>query len=171
MRQRLGLAQALLGRPEVLILDEPTNGLDPAGIQEIRELLRRLPRERGVGVFLSSHLLNEVEQVADRIGIIQRGRLRFQGTLEELRNRMRSRLILGVNRVEEALRKVQALGYSASPLGERGLAVATTDEDHAARINTALTTAGFKVWRLSVEHPSLEDIFLELTSGEETGGS
>jgi ABC-2 type transport system ATP-binding protein len=85
MRQRLGLALALLNSPELLILDEPTNGLDPAGIHEMRDLLRRMPAEHGVTVFLSSHLLSEVEQIAGSVGIIREGRMLFQGSLAELR--------------------------------------------------------------------------------------
>src|SRR5262245_53764669 len=84
MRQRLGLALALLNKPKLLILDEPTNGLDPAGIHEMRDLIRRLPEEFGATVFLSSHLLSEVEQLATHIGIIHEGSLLFQGTLAEL---------------------------------------------------------------------------------------
>lgn len=84
MRQRLGLAMALLGDPKLLILDEPTNGLDPSGIQEIRELIRTLPKERDVTVIVSSHLLGEVEQMADYVGIIHHGEMLYQGTLAEL---------------------------------------------------------------------------------------
>jgi ABC-2 type transport system ATP-binding protein len=84
MRQRIGIAQALLGDPAVLILDEPTNGLDPAGIREMRELIRHLADERGLAVFVSSHILSEVEKVADRIAIVHRGRTLAQGTLSEL---------------------------------------------------------------------------------------
>ena len=84
MRQRLGLAMALLGNPKLLILDEPTNGLDPAGIQEIRELIRSLPQERDMTVIVSSHLLNEVEQMADHVGIIHHGEMLYQGPLPEL---------------------------------------------------------------------------------------
>ena len=84
MRQRLGLAMALLGDPKLLILDEPTNGLDPAGIQEIRELIRSLPQERDMTVIVSSHLLNEVEQMADHVGIIHHGEMLYQGPLSEL---------------------------------------------------------------------------------------
>ena len=84
MRQRLGLAMALLGDPKLLILDEPTNGLDPAGIQEIRELIRSLPQERDMTVIFSSHLLNEVEQMADHVGIIHHGEMLYQGPLPEL---------------------------------------------------------------------------------------
>ena len=84
MRQRLGLAMALLGDPKLMILDEPTNGLDPAGIQEIRELIRSLPQERDMTVIVSSHLLNEVEQMADHVGIIHHGEMLYQGPLPEL---------------------------------------------------------------------------------------
>jgi len=84
MRQRIGIAQALLADPAVLILDEPTNGLDPAGIQEMRELVRRLPSEFGITVFLSSHLLGEVEQVATNVGILSQGQMVFQGTAKEI---------------------------------------------------------------------------------------
>ena len=84
MRQRLGLAMALLGNPKLLILDEPTNGLDPAGIQEIRELIRSLPKERDMTVIVSSHLLNEVEQMADHVGIIHHGEILYQGPLSDL---------------------------------------------------------------------------------------
>lgn len=84
MRQRLGLAMALLGSPKLLILDEPTNGLDPAGIQEIRELIRMLPKERDMSIIVSSHLLNEVEQMADYVGIIHHGEMLYQGTLADL---------------------------------------------------------------------------------------
>ena len=86
MRQRIGIAQALLGDPAVLILDEPTNGLDPAGIREMRELIRHLADERGLAVFVSSHILAEVEKIADRIAIVHRGRTLAQGTLSELTN-------------------------------------------------------------------------------------
>jgi ABC-2 type transport system ATP-binding protein len=87
MKQRLGIAHALLGNPELLLLDEPTNGLDPAGIHEVRTLVRDLPKRRGVTVFLSSHLLAEVEQVATHLAIISQGQLKFEGTREELQMR------------------------------------------------------------------------------------
>ena len=90
MKQRLGLAMALLNEPEFLILGEPTNGLDPAGIRDVRELLRRLAVESGTTVFLSSHLLSEVEQIATHLGIIHQGRLLFQGTFNELQRTRRA---------------------------------------------------------------------------------
>src|SRR6185436_9290260 len=100
MKQRLGLAQAFLGKRELLILDEPTNGLDPSGIQEMRSLIRRLPTEHGVTVFLSSHLLTEVEQVATHVGMLSQGELVFQGSLGELEQLRRSHLKIGVNDIE-----------------------------------------------------------------------
>src|SRR6188474_1677845 len=103
MKQRLGLAHAFLGKRELLILDEPTNGLDPAGIQEMRSLIRRLPGEHGVTIFLSSHLLTEVEQVATHVGMLSQGELVFQGSLGELEQLRRSHLKIGVNDIEMAL--------------------------------------------------------------------
>ena len=86
MKQRLGIAMALLGNPKLLILDEPTNGLDPAGIQEMRQLIISLPKERGITVVISSHLLSEIEQMADQVGIIHHGTMLYQGGLAELEN-------------------------------------------------------------------------------------
>ncbi len=85
MKQRLGLAGALIGRPPILILDEPTNGLDPVGIHEIRSLIRSLPKKFDCTVLVSSHMLSEIELMADNIGILNRGRLLFEGTLDELK--------------------------------------------------------------------------------------
>ena len=85
MKQRLGIAQALLGNPELLILDEPTNGLDPSGIIEIRDLIKRLPEEYGIIVLISSHILSEIELMATHVGIINKGKLLFQGTMDDLR--------------------------------------------------------------------------------------
>src|SRR6266849_2951122 len=102
MKQRLGLAQALLGNPELLLLDEPTNGLDPAGIHEVRTLVRDLPKRCGVTVFLSSHLLSEGEQTATHLAIISEGRLKFEGSPEELRMRSRQIIVLHVDRPERA---------------------------------------------------------------------
>ena len=96
MKQRLGLAAALIGKPELLILDEPTNGLDPAGIQEIRELICELPRRMGITVLVSSHLLSEMDQMADYVGIINHGQLIFQDKLEALHEHSKSKLLLQV---------------------------------------------------------------------------
>src|SRR5215213_1475465 len=112
MRQRLGLALALLNQPELLILDEPTNGLDPAGIHEMRELLRRLPEEFGVTVFLSSHLLGEVEQIATHIGIINEGHLLSQGALAELQSKQQTQLTVGVKQLDQAVDCLVEAGWT-----------------------------------------------------------
>jgi ABC-type multidrug transport system ATPase subunit len=169
MKQRLGLALALLSTPEVLILDEPTNGLDPAGIHEMRELLGRLASEYGVSIFLSSHLLAEVEQVATHIGIIQEGRQRFQGTVAELHAQMKEQVVLGVDQPQAAKALLRRSGWTVSGNGGQRLAVAANDRSDAALINAQLVTAGVNVYHLKLEQPTLEDIFLTLTNNGEGG--
>jgi len=165
MQQRLGLAKALLGGPELLILDEPTNGLDPAGIHELRELIRRLPGEHGVTIFLSSHLLGEVEHMATHVGIIGRGRVLFEGTLGELHGRTGERLLLEVDRPTAALHLLGRAGWQgAERVGEAGrIEVHIGGREEAARINGLLVQAGVAVTELRVEQPSLEALFLQLT--------
>jgi ABC-type multidrug transport system ATPase subunit len=169
MRQRLGLALALLSWPELLILDEPTNGLDPAGIQEMRELIVQLPSEYGVTVFLSSHLLAEVEQVATHIGIIQEGRLRFQGTQEDLHAQMEEHIVLGVDQPEKAGAVLKQSGWTARRNGGHRLTVAANGRSDAAMLNAQLVREGLNVYHLSLEQPTLEDIFMALTNRAEGG--
>src|SRR5215208_3270336 len=138
MRQRLGLALALLNKPELLILDEPTNGLDPAGIHEMRDLIRRLPGEFGVTVFLSSHLLSEVEQIASHIGIIHEGKLLFQGPLTDLQTRQQTQLILGVKQLDAAGECLAAAGWIITRTVDGMLSVAAKTSDDAARVNKLL---------------------------------
>ena len=162
MRQRLGLAQAMLNEPELLILDEPTNGLDPAGIHEMRDLIRRLPQEHGATVFLSSHLLSEIEQIATHIGIVSGGRLLFQGTLEELQKERSQRIMLKVSRPEEAINFLTANGWRAESKDSQ-ISIAADTEAQAAAINRMLVGEGFDVSHLGLERLSLEEIFLNLT--------
>jgi ABC-type multidrug transport system ATPase subunit len=166
MKQRLGLAAALLKDPEVLILDEPTNGLDPAGMAEMRAFIHSLA-QGGRTVVLSSHLMGEVEQVCDRVGVIRDGALVAEGTVEQLRGRA-------------------SLRVRAEPLGEAALLAAglpevddvatngavlelSADVAAAAAINRMLVTAGIEVSEISQRRASLEDVFLELTANG--GGS
>ncbi len=169
MCQRLGLAIALLGDPKLLILDEPTNGLDPAGIHEIRELIQRLPQENGVTLFVSSHLLSEVEQIANQIGIIQNGHLIFQGTPNQLRAKYCDHINLGVDQPEKALQLLIQSGWKAQHNGDHHIAVTANGSADAAIINTQLIQAGMKVFQLNLEQPSLEDIFLKLTENDLKG--
>lgn len=165
MRQRLGLALALLNNPKLLILDEPTNGLDPAGIHEMRDLIRRLPDEFGVTVFLSSHLLGEVEQIATHIGIIHEGHLLFQGTLAELQSKQQTQLTVGVKQWNEATEFLVNTGWSVQRCVDDLLNVSTKAPEDAVRINKLLVDRGLDVFHLAVSQRSLEDIFLSLTNG------
>lgn len=169
MKQRLGLAQALLGNPKLLLLDEPTNGLDPAGIHEVRTLIRDLPRH-GVTVFLSSHLLAEVEQVATHLAIISQGELKFEGTRQELQTRSRYRIVVEVDQPQMAYALLAGTGQMVTREGDRLCITGPQSDDpwNPARINTLLVQAGISVSRLATEHPTLEDLFLELTSSSET---
>jgi ABC-type multidrug transport system ATPase subunit len=166
MRQRLGLALALLNKPQLLILDEPANGLDPAGIHEMRALIRLLPAEFGITVFLSSHLLSEVEQVAGHIGIIHQGRLLFQGTLADLQAERQEHLTIGVKQPDQALRCLTNAGWSAHKRDDGWLTVAATTPDAAAQINSLLVSQSLEVFHIALTQASLEDIFLSLTSGK-----
>jgi len=165
MRQRLGIAQALLGDPRVLILDEPANGLDPAGIREIRELLRSLARDRGLAIFLSSHLLSEVEQTCDRVAILHRGRmlaLDRVDTLLQARSRVRFRTTIP-KAARAALRRYAA----AEPeLDGEAAVVADIPEDEIPRALTTLSAEGIPIFEVVRTRPALEELFLELTHGE-----
>ena len=170
MRQRLGLALALLSEPKLLILDEPTNGLDPAGIHEIRELIRCFPSEYGVTVFLSSHLLSEVEQVVTHIGIVQKGQRLFQGTLNELQAQRREHIQLGVSEPDKALQILANAGWTAQ-IDSDYLSVMAKGRAEAVQINNLLTQQGIGIFHLAIEQPSLEKIFLQLTNVENVGRS
>ncbi|HWR53469.1 MAG TPA: ABC transporter ATP-binding protein [Bryobacteraceae bacterium] len=164
MRQRLGLGLALFGAPDLLVLDEPTNGLDPAGIREVRELVAALPAERGITVFLSSHLLAEVENVATHVGIIDRGRMLFEGPLASLQARTQSRLEIRTERADDAARALRSAEIPADRHNGDGIVVSGADAETAARANALLVARGFAVYQLHLRAPSLEEIFLAVTS-------
>jgi ABC-type multidrug transport system ATPase subunit len=161
MKQRLGVAAALLKDPELLILDEPTNGLDAAGMAEMREFLRRLAKD-GRTVVLSSHLMGEVEQVSDRVGVIREGSLVAEGTVEQLRGR--AALRLRAEPLPEAARLVAGLPEVDAVATVDGLLEVAVDTARAPAINRALVQAGVAVSELYVQKASLEDVFLELTT-------
>lgn len=163
MKQRLGLAQALLGQSELVILDEPTNGLDPAGIQEMRHLLREMPAAHGVTVFLSSHMLGEVDQIASQVAIIAAGRLQFQGSPEELRARRQGSLRIGLDRPAVAAQMLRQQGWAVEVGEGDTLVLADPSQEDAAALNRLLVERGFAVHLLQARQPSLEDIFLEIT--------
>ena len=162
MKQRLGLAAALLGFPKLLILDEPTNGLDPAGIQEMRELICSLPGQFGMTVLVSSHLLSEIDQMADHVGIIREGELVFQDTLAALHARSRHHLALRTTDNGQAAR---LLGESRLPctLEDGYLILPLLTDADAAKLSRFLAAHRVDLLRMEERQKSLEDIFLELT--------
>ena len=162
MKQRLGLAAALLGFPRLLILDEPTNGLDPAGIQEMRELICSLPGQFGMTVLVSSHLLSEIDQMADHVGIIREGELVFQDTLAALHARSRHHLALRTTDNGQAAR---LLGESKLPctLEDGYLILPLLTDADAAKLSRFLAAHRVDLLRMEERQKSLEDIFLELT--------
>jgi ABC-2 type transport system ATP-binding protein len=161
MRQRLGIAAALLRDPALLILDEPANGLDPAGIREIRELVRALGAE-GRTVFISSHILSEVQQMCDRVAILTRGRCVASGTVREvLSGREPTRLTVRLDDLAAGASTLMAAGFFVENRGET-LSVAASPAD-AARVTEVLGRAGLWLSELRADDVSLEDVFLELT--------
>lgn len=163
MKQRLGLAAALLGYPRLLILDEPTNGLDPAGIQEMRELIKELPQRFGMTVLVSSHLLSEIDQMADHVGIIREGELVFQDSLAALHSRSKHHLALRTTDNTRAQRLLQARHLHVSDEGEGYLMLPLLSDDTTAALVQVLAESGVGLLRLEERQKSLEDIFLELT--------
>jgi ABC-2 type transport system ATP-binding protein len=164
MKQRLGIASALLKDPDVLILDEPTAGLDPKGMAEIRSFIRGLGQGRRT-VLLSSHLMPEVEQVCDRVGVIHRGVLVKEGTVDELRGGRR--LLVRAEPLERAGRVLEELPEVAGVRADDGALTITADPAAAAAINRALVGAGVAVSELGPEQASLEEVFLGLTRDDE----
>lgn len=162
MKQRLGLAAALLGYPKLLILDEPTNGLDPAGIQEMRELICDLPRRFGMTVVVSSHLLSEIDQMADHVAIIREGELVFQDTLQALHSRSCRHLAMKTTDNEKALRLLKKQSLSCQER-EGYVILPVLRDEAAAKLSCFLAEQHLGIIRLEERQKSLEDIFLELT--------
>lgn len=164
MRQRLGIAQALLGRPELLVLDEPTNGLDPAGIQEMRSLIAEMPHTCGATVLISSHLLTELEMIVDQVGIINNGQLLFQGPLGSLRRHSRGDILLDVLDPDQARR---VLGTARISAGESGdphcLRLPALPDETLAGLVRTLADQGAGVVGVRRRTKTLEEIFLSLT--------
>jgi ABC-2 type transport system ATP-binding protein len=161
MRQRLGIAAALLRPRELLVLDEPTNGLDPQGTREVRTLIGELAAD-GVTVFVSSHLLSEVEQTCTDVGVMSRGRLVWQGSLEQLRAAAPTRVRVETSDVGRAAEVLARLGLT-EVAGRDGNTTATLDGTAPEAIVAALVAAGVGVRGFAVERPTLEEQFVHLT--------
>lgn len=162
MKQRLGLAGALLGNPKLLLLDEPTNGLDPAGIQEMRELIRTLPQNRRITVMVSSHLLSEIDQMVDYVGVISKGQLIYQDSLLRLHEHSKKELCLRTTNNNRALCLLQE-NQIACRVKQDMLFFPETEDEQTAFLMSALMREGIGILRLWEQQKSLEDIFLSLT--------
>lgn len=165
MKQRLGLASALLGFPKLLILDEPTNGLDPAGIQEMRSLICTLPSEYGITVVVSSHLLSEIDQMADYVGIIRKGELVYQNTLESLHSHAKQQLALRTDKPATVISLLHQDGLEVEQ-EEDYLLVPLMDDTCVAHLCRRLIAQDVSLYRVEKREKSLEDIFLTLTGKE-----
>src|SRR5215467_896933 len=162
MKQRLGIAQSLLPGPDLIILDEPTDGLDPQGIHEVRALIRKLRDDMGLTVFLSSHLLHEVEQICNRVGIIDHGRLLYQGPIQDLVAKDKT-VKLTVDRCDEKHQLLTSeTGLPVSRNGDRSLYVQMSNAE-IPTVNALLVERAFLVMELSPQTETLEQVFLRLT--------
>ncbi|GCD11489.1 ABC transporter ATP-binding protein [Clostridium tagluense] len=168
MRQRLGIAQALLNSPKLLVLDEPTNGLDPAGIHELRNHLRTLAREENVAVIVSSHLLSEMELMCDRVGILQNGKLvRIQDMKEMLEDEVDSVIALTVTPIETAKAYLESLSNKYKPkINDKEIEIKENIEK-VPELVEKLVSQGIKIYGVHKVQQSLESKFLEMTGGNE----
>jgi len=166
--QRLGLAKALIHHPDLLVLDEPANALDPAGIVEIRNLLRNLAEKDGVTIFISSHILTEVAQLAMRIGIVHEGRLVKEVNSTTLAREKQRKLEIDVIDIVTARSVLEKAGYSVNPNGRNGLVLSNDDAvEHPDKVVTLLVQAGCAPSRLVVMQRDLESYFLETVRAQE----
>ena len=165
MKQRLGIAMALLGNPRLLILDEPTNGLDPAGIQEMRGLIASMPESTGATVLISSHLLGEMEQMVTQLGILDHGKMIFEGSLQELRKHSRGGIQIRVLDVKKGIDILNRQGILTQPMTHHLdiLQLPSISDEKLAELVRTLSENNVGVVGLTSETKSLEEIFLSLT--------
>ena len=165
MKQRLGIAMALARFPKLLILDEPTNGLDPAGIEEMRELIKMLPKQYGMTVMISSHILSEIDQMATVVGIINQGCLIFQERMSVLDMQREPQIIL---RTSDNNRAFQLLKRANPQRTADSLQIGALTDEQTGAVVQCLCSNGISVYRVEEHRESLEDIFLNLTGKELT---
>ncbi|MGM0920187.1 MAG: ABC transporter ATP-binding protein [Bacillota bacterium] len=162
MKQRLGIASAILGNPELLILDEPTNGLDPSGIHEMRDLIKRLPKDYGMTVLISSHLLSEIDQMATKAGIISNGKMIFQDSIGKLKSKAKVQMIIRTGNSVKAASLLLSNGQTAE-LGGESVILRDVTDSRIAQVIALLVKSGIEVYRIEEKRKSLEEIFLDLT--------
>lgn len=164
MKQRLGIAQAILHQPNLLILDEPTNGLDPAGMKEFREHLQMLVQEEGTSVLFATHLLHEVEELCDRMIIIQKGQIKASTHLREMEGK--EQVLMNIQPVEKAVSWLDAHEYTYKRNGERVLL--QLNKERVPELNKQLVLAGFDVLEMMPQKQSIEEAFMKWTEGGTT---
>lgn len=164
MKQRLGIAAALLHQPKLLILDEPTNGLDPSGIIEIRELIKSLPQKYGMTVLISSHLLSEIDQIATSVGVVSHGKLIYQDSITNMRKLANSSIHIQCNDPEQAAMALQRLELAVE-LGANKLVLHQCSDRAVADAVKLLVHQGMDIYRVEEYKQSLEQIFLDMTGG------
>jgi ABC-2 type transport system ATP-binding protein len=170
MKQRLGIAAALLRDPKLLVLDEPATGLDPAGMRDMRVLIRRLA-EQGMTVLLSSHLLAEVEELCNRVAIVRKGRIVYEGEIAQLKRSAGTTYRLRTTDDERALAICRAQGGLSGVRVERGHICFAAEEPAVAELSQALVEGGTLILALAPETVTLEDLFFSLTEGVESAGA
>lgn len=166
MKQRLGIGLALLADPKLLILDEPTNGLDPNGIIEIRELLKRLTKEHGTTVFISSHLLAEVERMATHVCIINKGEMLFQGEIKSLETLSQPMLRIETNNTVDAANLLTRNGYQVQEVNNDHLTISFTSKEDAGKVNALLNSNDVVVYSIYKVQKDLENLFLSITQNK-----
>ncbi len=169
MRQRLGIALALVGDPKLIILDEPINGLDPQGIVEVRETLSRLRDEKGITIMISSHILDELAKVADSFGIIHEGALLDEFSAADLHGRSGSSLVIRTDDTEATLRLLENMGISDAVQEPDGSLRADRGMDRTVEISRAIVNAGIGLEEIYMRTRTLEDYYLSMTGGEHNG--
>ncbi|MTI83254.1 MAG: ABC transporter ATP-binding protein [Firmicutes bacterium] len=165
MKQRLGIARALLNRPDIVFLDEPTNGLDPQGIREIREMISRLALEQDITFFISTHLLHEVEQVCSKVAILNKGQLIARGSVKELLGQDNEMVKVRTTDTAKALEILKGIEYIRSVKPSPGGLEIELEKDRSAALNQLLVSGGVQVDYLMPQNQSLEQFFIELTEG------
>jgi ABC-type multidrug transport system ATPase subunit len=163
MKQRLGIALAMLSDPKLLILDEPTNGLDPNGIIEVRELLKKLVKEHNKTVFISSHLLAEVERMATHVGIINNGELLFQGSIDDLGALSQPLVQIETENTVDAANFLIRNNFVVSDVNEHHLYVPFTTKQQMGELNALLNQNGYAIYSINKQQKDLEKLFLDIT--------